>query len=59
MASTDGRRVYVGSLAKDVSKADLEDLFTKFGTIESLWIAKKPAGFAFVVRHSFQFDLTL
>ena len=45
----EGRKVYVGSLNHDASKEDVEEMFQKFGKIESVWIARKPAGFAFVV----------
>jgi RNA recognition motif-containing protein len=48
--SEEGRRVYVGNLDKNTAKEEVEDLFTRFGKIESLWLAKKPSGFAFVVR---------
>lgn len=50
----EGRKVYVGSLNRDSTKEDVEELFTRFGKIESVWIARNPAGFAFVVRHPIQ-----
>jgi RNA recognition motif-containing protein len=44
------RKVYVGGLNENVSKEELEDEFTKFGKLEQVWVARKPPGFAFVVR---------
>merc|ERR1719160_1367496 len=43
-------KVYVGHLPidKPVKERDLEDLFSKYGRIESTWIARQPPGFAFV-----------
>jgi len=46
----DGRKLYVGSLAKEATKEEVDELFAKFGTLESVWIARKPSGFAFLVR---------
>ena len=31
-----------------VSEEDLRDAFSKFGEIEKIWVARNPAGFAFV-----------
>ena len=43
-------RVYVGGLPKDVEQRDIEDAFYKFGKLTNVWIARKPPGFAFLVR---------
>jgi arginine/serine-rich splicing factor 7 len=51
--SEEGRRVYVGNLDKNTNKDEVEELFVRFGKIESLWLAKNPSGFGFVVRHRF------
>ena len=45
----EANKVYVGGLREDATKEEIEDAFTKFGDIENVWIARKPAGFAFVV----------
>ena len=41
-------RLYVGGLPHDCRERDLDDFFGRFGRITSLWIARNPAGFAFV-----------
>ncbi|CAI5700838.1 unnamed protein product [Peronospora effusa] len=41
-------RVYVGNLLPKVKEVDLTSKFTRYGTIHSVWIARKPPGFAFV-----------
>merc|ERR1712216_81714 len=41
-------KVYVGNLDHAVDERDLDDVFGKFGRIESIWVARKPPGFAFV-----------
>jgi RNA recognition motif-containing protein len=43
-----GTRVYVGNLSDTVKKEDLEDEFTKYGKLNSVWVALNPPGFAFV-----------
>ncbi len=45
-----GTRVYVGNLPRDVQEAEVSDVFRRFGRIVSIWIARNPPGFAFVVR---------
>lgn len=46
--STEGRKLYIGNLADGATKEDVEGFFSKFGSIETTWIARNPAGFAFV-----------
>ena len=46
--NTEGRKLYVGNLADGATKEDVETFFSKFGEIEAVWIARNPAGFAFV-----------
>jgi arginine/serine-rich splicing factor 7 len=41
-------RVYVGGLRPDIQERDLEDEFRRFGGIRSIWVARKPPGFAFL-----------
>ena len=49
------RKVYVGNLDRDATKEDVQDMFSKFGELESCWVARNPTGFAFVVRHRAHF----
>ncbi|KAK9845828.1 hypothetical protein WJX81_003729 [Elliptochloris bilobata] len=42
------RKIYVGNLPPAISERDLEDEFIRFGTIRSVWVARKPPGFAFI-----------
>lgn len=42
-------KIYVGNLADgSVTEQMLEDNFSKFGSVRSVWMAKNPPGFAFV-----------
>ncbi|XP_038712117.1 serine/arginine-rich splicing factor RSZ22A-like isoform X2 [Tripterygium wilfordii] len=41
-------RVYVGNLDPRVSERDLEDEFRTFGVIRSVWVARRPPGYAFI-----------
>eukprot|EP00884_Botryococcus_braunii_P014426 jgi/Botrbrau1/22985/Bobra.0030s0051.1 len=41
-------RLYVGNLPTGLQERDLEEEFTKFGTLRSVWVARNPPGFAFV-----------
>ncbi|KAJ4711133.1 putative Arginine/serine-rich splicing factor [Melia azedarach] len=41
-------RVYVGNLDPRVSERDLEDEFRMFGVLRSVWVARRPPGYAFV-----------
>ena len=43
------KKIYVGGLREDSQKEEIEETFSKFGEIENVWVARKPAGFAFVV----------
>ena len=40
--------VFVGGLGYDVEKEDLEKEFSKFGTLNKVWVARNPPGFAFI-----------
>lgn len=40
--------VFVGNLVHDVTSRELEREFDRYGRIRDLWIARKPAGFAFI-----------
>ncbi|CAM8979994.1 unnamed protein product [Rhodiola kirilowii] len=41
-------RVYVGNLNPRVSERDLEDEFRVYGVIRSVWVARRPPGYAFI-----------
>lgn len=41
-------KVYVGDLGSSASKQDLEDAFSQYGRLNSVWVARNPPGFAFV-----------
>uniref|UniRef100_A0A0C9S6A6 TSA: Wollemia nobilis Ref_Wollemi_Transcript_11383_1521 transcribed RNA sequence n=1 Tax=Wollemia nobilis TaxID=56998 RepID=A0A0C9S6A6_9CONI len=41
-------RVYVGNLDERVSERDLEDEFREFGVLRSVWVARRPPGYAFI-----------
>eukprot|EP00887_Chlorella_sp_A99_P006175 scaffold3.g6175.t1 len=41
-------RIYVGGVPPDLQDRDLEDAFAKYGRVEAVWVARNPAGFAFV-----------
>jgi RNA recognition motif-containing protein len=48
-----GNKVYVGDLAngEESTRKDLEVAFDKYGSVRNIWIAKRPAGFAFVLMN--------
>ncbi|KAL5762030.1 hypothetical protein ACOSP7_018294 [Xanthoceras sorbifolium] len=41
-------RIYVGNLDPRVSERELEDEFRMFGVLRSVWVARRPPGYAFV-----------
>ncbi|XP_027153947.1 serine/arginine-rich splicing factor RSZ21A-like [Coffea eugenioides] len=41
-------RVYVGNLDQRVTERDLEDEFRFYGVLRSVWVARRPPGYAFV-----------
>lgn len=41
-------KVYVGDLKQGTTERDLEDVFSKFGTLKNVWVAQRPPGFAFI-----------
>ncbi|XP_073117951.1 serine/arginine-rich splicing factor RSZ22A isoform X2 [Elaeis guineensis] len=41
-------RVYVGNLDPRVSERDIEDEFRVYGVLRSVWVARRPPGYAFV-----------
>ncbi|XP_057821097.2 serine/arginine-rich splicing factor RSZ21A isoform X2 [Cryptomeria japonica] len=41
-------RVYVGDLDPRTTERDLEDEFRVFGVLRSVWVARKPPGYAFI-----------
>lgn len=47
--SSEECKVYVGDLPRDVSEKELERVFREFGSVRSVWVARNPPGFAFVM----------
>eukprot|EP00455_Lapot_gusevi_P054239 TRINITY_DN864_c0_g6_i1.p1 TRINITY_DN864_c0_g6~~TRINITY_DN864_c0_g6_i1.p1 ORF type:complete len:226 (+),score=45.31 TRINITY_DN864_c0_g6_i1:60-680(+) len=45
--SSDGAKVFIGGLDERARKEDVEDFFSKHGRLTSVWVARKPPGFAF------------
>lgn len=43
-----GTRIYVGNLTDSIKKEELEEEFMKFGSVNSVWVAFNPPGFAFI-----------
>jgi len=41
-------KVYVGDLGSNASQTELEDAFSYYGPLNSVWVARNPPGFAFV-----------
>ncbi|KAH9314978.1 hypothetical protein KI387_023605, partial [Taxus chinensis] len=41
-------KVYVGSLDSRTTEEELEDAFRAFGVLRSVWVARKPPGYAFI-----------
>lgn len=41
-------RVYVGNLDPHVTERDLEDEFRVYGVLRSVWVARRPPGYAFI-----------
>ncbi|KAA0034326.1 serine/arginine-rich splicing factor RSZ21 isoform X1 [Cucumis melo var. makuwa] len=41
-------RVYIGNLDPRVTERDLEDEFRMFGVLRSVWVARRPPGYAFI-----------
>ncbi|CAE1307895.1 SFRS7 [Acanthosepion pharaonis] len=41
-------KIYVGDLPRDASEKELERAFCYYGPLRSVWVARNPAGFAFV-----------
>ncbi|KAM7268313.1 hypothetical protein ACFE04_010479 [Oxalis oulophora] len=41
-------RVYIGNLDPQVTEREIEDEFCKFGPLRSVWVARRPPGYAFL-----------
>ncbi|KAK6627467.1 DNA-binding proteins Bright/BRCAA1/rbp1 [Polyplax serrata] len=41
-------KVYVGNLGNNGSKYELECIFSKYGPLRNVWVARNPPGFAFI-----------
>uniref|UniRef100_A0A1I8I3M7 CCHC-type domain-containing protein n=1 Tax=Macrostomum lignano TaxID=282301 RepID=A0A1I8I3M7_9PLAT len=40
---------YIGDLPRDASESEIEKAFRHYGAVRSVWVARNPPGFAFVV----------
>jgi len=47
-SSNTDNKVYVGDLGNNASKGELEDSFSYYGRLRSVWVARNPPGFAFI-----------
>ena len=45
----DEGRVYIGDLPRDASEREIERVFREYGSVRSVWVARNPPGFAFVM----------
>jgi len=41
-------KVYVGNLPIDAAESEIEYVFSKYGSLKNVWVARNPPGFAFV-----------
>ncbi|XP_015927228.1 RNA-binding protein 1 [Parasteatoda tepidariorum] len=41
-------KVYIGNISNRTTKVDIEEVFSKYGPLRNVWIARSPPGFAFV-----------
>ena len=41
-------KVYVGGLPSDATSGELEDVFSRYGRLRKVWVARRPPGFAFI-----------
>lgn len=41
-------RVFIGGITDNISKDEIEKEFSKYGKLNSVWVAQNPPGFAFV-----------
>jgi len=41
-------KVYVGNLGNNASKSELESVFSHYGPLKNVWVARNPPGFAFI-----------
>ena len=41
-------KIYVGDLSRDANEKDLERAFEYYGRLRNVWVARNPAGFAFI-----------
>ena len=46
--ASEGKKIYVGGLADTCTKEDLQAHFGRVGKVAGVWIARNPAGFAFI-----------
>lgn len=47
-------RVYVGNLGNKGKRSEIEREFSHYGHVVEVWVARNPAGFAFVFMDSYR-----
>lgn len=48
-SNSEGYRLHIGDIGEGVSKAELVDIFKKFGPLKEFWMANSPPCFGFAV----------
>uniref|UniRef100_A0A915IDE5 RRM domain-containing protein n=1 Tax=Romanomermis culicivorax TaxID=13658 RepID=A0A915IDE5_ROMCU len=43
-----GCKIYVGGLPERASRSELEQIFNRYGSLRTVWVARRPPGFAFI-----------
>ncbi|EAN30961.1 Serine/arginine-rich splicing factor 3 [Theileria parva strain Muguga] len=47
-SDSDDHKLFVGNLVDSVTSQDLDLLFSKYGKVTNVWVARNPPGFGFV-----------
>jgi len=47
-------KVYVGNLGNNASRSELEDEFSYYGKLVSVWVARNPPGFAYILFEDYR-----
>ncbi len=53
-------KVYIGGLGYGADKQEIENVCQRFGVVKSVWVARHPPGFAFVLfKSSYDADIAV